>query len=94
VEDLFDEGLAECEVELAIVDAVADLVERLPVAHFHTRLHQSHSEEFRCCSSLLIDLLLLGLALLEFRLETLLVHNRLEKHLVLIIESLLLLIQK
>ena len=92
--NLFDKWLAECEVKLALVDAITDFIERLPVVRLHTRLHESHSKEFGCRSSLLVDLLLLSLTLLQFFFETLFVHDRLKKHLVLIIESLLLLVKK
>ena len=85
MENLFDKGLAECEVKLALVNTITDFIERLPVVSLHTRLHESYSKEFGCRSSLLVNLLLLGLALLQFFFETLLVHDRLKKHLVLII---------
>ncbi len=94
MENLFDKWLAECEVKLALVNTITDFIERLPVVRLHTRLHESHSKELGCRSSLLVDLLLLSLTLLQFFFETLLVHDRLKKHLVLIIKSLLLLVKK
>jgi hypothetical protein len=90
---LFDEWLAECEVELTLVNTVANLVKRLPVVNFHTRLHESYMELLESHFSLLVNLLLFILKLLEFLLETILVHNGLEKHLVLVVESLLLFVE-
>lgn len=91
MEDLFNKWLAERVVELALVNTIAYIVERLPVINFYTGLHESDSQKFRCRPSLQIYLFLFGLTQLQLLLETLLIHDCLKEHLVLVFEGLLLL---
>ena len=91
MENLLDKWLTQREVKLLLVNTIADIIKSLPVIDFNTSLHESNSEELGSNSALGIDEVLICLSNLKLCLKTLFIHDRLEKHLVLVVKCLLLL---
>ena len=93
VTNRLDERRTECKVKLIVVNAGANVLHRFPVVDFHASLHELHRQKVDGLSPLTVDRLLLGVFKLELRLERTLLHDGLEKHLVVVVKRLELTVQ-